>query len=91
MVRIPIRKWEKVTRDPLGYRRDRYADEFASFRCEDHYRLEVLINGEILGVDARVPAFLQHKDAEAFRKHIIASLSSQIAAVVADEIRRTIV
>ncbi|MDN8037422.1 hypothetical protein [Burkholderia vietnamiensis] len=93
-VRIPIRKWEKVV-DPLytfysdfpggpSYPvRQRWAEN-------ERYRLEVMINGEILGCDVSVPGYLQRKDEEGFRRHIIASLSNQIAGVVADEIRRTI-
>ncbi|MGC3025881.1 hypothetical protein ACPUER_12125 [Burkholderia sp. DN3021] len=93
-VRIPIRKWEKVQRPvytthcdfpggPSYPVRQRWAEN-------ETYRLEVMINGEILGCDVSVPTYLECKDQEAFRRHVIASLSHQIAAVVSDEIRRTI-
>lgn len=93
-VRIPIRKWEKVRRQvftansdypggPAYQVRQRWAED-------ETYRLEVMINGQVLGCDVTVPAYLEHKDEEGFRRHIVASLSSQIAAVVSDEIRRSI-
>lgn len=91
-VRIPIRRWEKVKRDPFPSSRynDRYAQEYRDFNCEDLYRLEVVFNGEVLSCNVAIPSYLGDKDPEALRKHIVESMSRQIASVVADEIRRSI-
>lgn len=93
-VRIPIRKWEKVV-DPVytTYQRNPW-DEPQRIRQHyaenERYSLEVVINGEILSTEVRVPAYLEYKDQAGFREHIINSMSRQIGAVIADEVRRTI-
>jgi hypothetical protein len=88
-VRIPIRKWEKVTIDPYG----RDPGLHRNYFTDDHYRLEVLINGEVLSCEVRVPAYMAEKREaqEALREHIVNSLAHQIGAVIADEVRRSIV
>jgi hypothetical protein len=93
-VRIPIRKWEKVethpfTGEPLGPYTTRASLGYGF--VDDTYRLEVVINGSVLCSTVKAPQYLQQKDVEQFRKHIVNSLSAQIAGVIADEIRRSIV
>jgi hypothetical protein len=90
-MRIPIRKWEKVTLDPYRPWDTRRPGDKFNWRDEDQYRLEVLINGEVLGCDVAVPAYLSERDPMGLREHVIKSMSRQIAAVVADEIQRSIV
>lgn len=98
-IRIPIRKWEKVETDRWGmpkYRNPGYVsytkpDRFEDFTTEEQYNLEVMINGEILSSTVRVPKYLGAKDQAGLREYIVASLSRQIGAVIADEVRRTIV
>lgn len=97
-VRIPIRKWEKKKVETVShtYSRGFYPND-APLRVrqpwaeDEEYCLEVAINGGILGVNVRIPAYLADKDPESFRRHIVNSLAHQIGSVVADEIRRTIV
>lgn len=95
MIRIPIRKWEKVRAPVYTAYRDHPWSEARAVRQpwaeNDRYRLEVVINGHVLGCDVSVPSYMAEKDPEALRRHVIESLSRQIAAVVADEVRRTIV
>lgn len=96
-IRIPIRRWEKVEVDRWGFQKvvnDPYRRRISAiddFSTDEQYNLEVMINGEVLSSVVRVPKYLGAKDPGQFREYIVASLSRQIGAVIADEVRRSIV
>ncbi|MEX3935063.1 hypothetical protein AB4Y32_25275 [Paraburkholderia phymatum] len=91
-VRIPIRKWEKVDKAAFHPGSPSSSDYYHG-AVDEVYKLEVLINGEILACDVKVPAFAHHsrEGRERFRQYVIKSLSHRIGAVIADEIQKSIV
>lgn len=89
-IRIPIRKWEKVTTNRWGFP-TQATGRFEAYDLDDRYCLQVVINGEILECNVTYPKYLGDKDPEGLRRHVVESLSRQIAGIVGDEIRRTLV
>jgi len=90
-VRIPIRRWEKVATKWNGRPATAQDELLNPYSIDETYKLEVMINGEILACDVRVPRLLGERDREGFRKHVIHQLASRISHVIADEIQRSIV
>lgn len=91
-VRIPIRKWEKVATKWNGAPVTASDELWDPYSIDDTYRLEVVINGYTLGCDVRVPREMSGPvDNSKLREYIVASLSRQIGAVIADEVQRSIV
>jgi hypothetical protein len=94
-VRIPIRKWEKV-REPVFLTYVDYPGASPKtvrqpWAEDEKYRLEVMINGEILSCDIKVPALAEYDRDPRFREAVIAQMSRKIGAIIADEVRRSIV
>lgn len=74
-MRIPIREWSK---------------DYDPRTMQDVWKLSVLINGSILAVNVQTPSARWLRVDQIPREYIVKAVAQRIAAVVADEIQRSI-